>query len=158
MRIAVGSDKSGFTLKEAVKKYLIDSGYQVDDLGTQDVDKAIPFFETAPIVASAVQQGKYDRGILCCGTGMGMSVVANKFKGITASVCESVYSAKMSRAINDANILCMGGWFIADWLGIEMTKAFVNTEFTQDLEEWRKGWLTNAKAKVAELEDKQFGK
>jgi ribose 5-phosphate isomerase B len=156
MRIAIGSDKSGFTLKEAVKKFLVENGYQVDDLGTKNVEKAMPFFEVAPIVASAVQQGKYDRGILCCGTGMGMSVVANKFKGITASVCESVYSAKMCRAVNDANILCMGGWFIADWLGIEMTKTFLNTEFTQDLEEWRKEWLTNAKAKVAEIEEKQF--
>ncbi|MGI6526245.1 MAG: RpiB/LacA/LacB family sugar-phosphate isomerase [Caldicoprobacterales bacterium] len=156
MKIAIGSDKSGFVLKEAVKQYLVDGGYEVDDLGTRDVDQAIPFFEVAPVVASAIQQGKYDKGILCCGTGMGMSVAANKFKGVTAAVCESVYSAKMSRAVNDANILCMGGWLVADWLGIEMAKVFLETRFTQDLEEWRKKWLKSAKTKVAELEDKQF--
>lgn len=156
MRIVIGSDKSGFVLKEAIKTYLLDNGYQVDDLGTQEIDKPIPFFEVAPLVATAIQKGMDDKGILCCGTGMGMSVVANKFKGITAAVCESVYSARLSRAVNDSNILCMGGWLIADWLGVELTKSFLNTNFTQDLEEWRKDWLKNAKNKIMELENIQF--
>ena len=152
MKLAIGSDKSGFTLKEAVKAWLIEQGHEVEDIGTQEMDKPNPFFDVAPLGAEKIQSGEAERGILCCGTGMGMSIVANKFQGISAAVCESVYSAKMSRAVNDANILCMGGWYIADWLGIQMTQAFMNTEFTQDLEEWRKGWLRSAKEKVAEVE------
>lgn len=156
MKIAIGSDKSGFQLKEAVKAYLAENNYECEDLGTLDPEEAMPFFEVAPKVAEAVQSGTAERGILCCGTGMGMSIVANKHKGIVAACCESVYAAKMCRAVNDANILCMGGWLIADWQGIQMTKMFLETEFTQDLEPWRKGWLTNAKAKVIEFEQKQF--
>jgi len=153
MKIAIGSDKSGFALKEAIAKYLRGAGVDFEDLGTLNIEEPQPFFTVAPIVAEAVRGGGFDRGILCCGTGMGMAVVANKHRGITAACCESVYAAKMCRAVNDANVLCMGGWLIAEWLGVEMAKAFLNTEFTQDLEEWRKEWLTNAKAKVAELED-----
>lgn len=156
MKIAIGSDKSGFTLKEAVKAYLLEAGYEVSDLGTTDLEKVKPFTETAPLIAQAIQKGEAEKGILCCGTGMGMSILANKHEGVFAAVCETVYSAKMSRAINDANVLCMGGWLIADWLGVEMAKAFLNTEFTQDLEEWRKGWLTSAKKTVAEFDAGQF--
>jgi len=153
MKIAIGSDKSGFALKEAIIKYLSNNNIDFIDIGTTDIEKSTPFFEVAPKAALVVSTGQADRGILCCGTGMGMSVVANKFKGITAACCESVYAAKMSRAVNDANVLCLGGWLIADWMGIEMVKTFLTTEFTQDLEEWRKDWLINAKRKVAALED-----
>ncbi len=156
MKIVIGSDKSGFPLKEAVKSYLVEQGHQVEDIGTQDMDKPNPFFAVAPLAAKKIQQGEAERGILCCGTGMGMSVVANKFQGITAAVVESVYAAKMCRAINDANILCMGGWLVADWLGIQMTKAFMETAFTQDLESWRQEWLCSAKEQVALLEKDCF--
>ena len=156
MKVVLGSDKSGFPLKEAIKKHLEDKNIPFEDLGTLDMEAPSPFFEVAPKIADAIASGKADRGILCCGTGMGMAVVANKNKGITAAVCESVYTAKMCRAVNDANVLCMGGWLTADWLGLQMTDAFLNTEFTQDLEDWRKDWLKNAKVKVQEFEDKKF--
>ena len=156
MKIAIGADKSGFALKEAVARYLTEVGIAFVDLGTRDTERAVPFFEVAPKVADAVRRSEADRGILCCGTGMGMSVVANKRKGITAACCESVYAAKMCRAVNDANVLCMGGWLIAEWLGVEMVKAFLATEFTQDLEEWRKEWLKNAKNKVMQIENEVF--
>jgi len=156
MKIAIGSDKSGFALKEAIAKYLTEAGIEFTDLGTRDIDSPVPYFEAAPIIARAIQSGEADRGILCCGTGMGMSVVANKHRGISAACCESVYAAKMCRAVNDANVLCMGGWLVGEWLGVEMAKAFLATEFTQDLEEWRKDWLRNAKAKIAIFEEEAF--
>ena len=131
MRVALGSDKSGFLLKEAIKTYLTEQGIEFEDMGT-------------PVVARAVQSGKFDRGILICGTGMGMSLVANKFDGIYAACVESVYGAKMCRAINNANILTMGGWIIGPEMGVEMVKAFLNTGFTQDLEPWRAEFLTKA--------------
>lgn len=156
MKVIIASDKSGFFLKEAVKKALLEQGHTVEDVGTHTPEAPVPYFEGARLVAQAIQSGAGERGILCCGTGMGMSIVANKFKGIYASCCESVYAAKMCRAVNDANILCMGGWLVADWLGVQMTAAFLETGFTQDLEEWRKEWLVNAKSKVQEIEETQF--
>lgn len=157
MKIAVGSDKSGFYLKEAVKKHLLEQGYEVDDLGTRDVEKPMPFFEVAPVVAKKVQSQDYEKAILICGTGMGMAIVANKFKGVYAAVAESVYSAKMCRAINNANILTMGGWITAETMGFDMVDAFLKTEFTQGLEEWRQEFLKNAGAKVTEIENGIYG-
>lgn len=144
MRVALGSDKSGFLLKEAIKTYLTERGIEFEDMGTQDLEHGKPYYEAAPVVARAVQSGKFDRGILICGTGMGMSLVANKFDGIYAACVESVYGAKMCRAINNANILTMGGWIIGPEMGVEMVKAFLNTGFTQDLEPWRAEFLTKA--------------
>ena len=156
MKIAIASDKSDFALKEAIAAYLKEAGIEFVDLGTRDIERPVPFFEAAPIAARAMQSGQADRGILCCGTGMGMAVVANKHRGIYAACCESVYAAKMCRAVNDANVLCMGGWLAADWLGVEMVKAFLATEFMQDLEPWRGPWLQNAKVKIEALEQEAF--
>lgn len=80
MKIVIGSDKSGFSLKEAVKKHLIDAGHMVEDCGTADLDHVKPFFETAPILAEKMQTGEFDRGVLICGTGAGMAIVANKYR------------------------------------------------------------------------------
>ena len=157
MKLAIGSDKSGFALKEAIKAYLQSENIAVDDLGTTDLDHVKPYYVVAFTVAPLIQNGTYDRAILICGTGAGVSIVSNKFKGVYAVACESLYAAKMCRAINDANIMCMGGWLIAPEMGIEMTKAFLGTDFLQDLEEWRKEWLTNAKREVQNLEDKIYG-
>ncbi|MBR6313134.1 MAG: RpiB/LacA/LacB family sugar-phosphate isomerase [Clostridia bacterium] len=153
MKLAIGSDKSGFNLKESIKAYLTEQGVAFDDLGTTDLDHVKPYYVVASTVAPLVQNGTYDRAILICGTGAGVSVVSNKYKGVYAVACESLYAAKMCRAINDANILCMGGWIVAPEMGIEMTKAFLGTDFLQDLEEWRQAFLTNAKGEVKKVED-----
>ena len=108
MKIAIGSDKSGFGLKEAIKADLLENKeYEVVDLGTQSLDEVHPFYQVASDVAPKVQDGTYDRAILICGTGAGMNIVANKYQDVHAVVCESVYTAKMARAINNAQILCM---------------------------------------------------
>lgn len=153
MKLAIGSDKSGFSLKEAVKEYLAGRGIQADDLGTLDPEQPKPYFEVASTVAPLVQNGTYDRAILICGTGMGMAVVANKYQGVYAAVCESTYAAEKCRAINDANILTMGGWMIGEQLGCSMAERFLETGFTQGLEEWRQAFLTNAREKVKEIEE-----
>jgi len=157
MKIAIGSDKSGFALKEAVKQYLLANGHSVDDFGTQNMENGVPFFEVAPMVARKIQAKEYERAILICGTGMGMAIVANKFKGVYAAVAESVYSAQKCRAINNANILTMGGWITAETMAFDMVNAFLTTEFTQGLEEWRQEFLTKAAQKVAQIETETFG-
>ena len=157
MKIAIGSDKSGFAVKEAVKAWLAENGYAADDLGTVDLSDVHPYYRVASEVAPKVQDGSYEKAVLICGTGAGMSVVANKFKGVHAVACEGVYSAKMARAINNANVLCMGGWIVGAEMAIEMVKAFLNTAWCQDLEDWRAVNMHKFAAKVAEIEDGIYG-
>lgn len=157
-KLFIGSDKSGFLLKEAIKEYLIENKYDFDDIGTLDVENAYPYYEVAHKGATAIQRGEYERGILICGTGMGMSIVGNKHEGVHAAACESVYAAEKCRAINDANVLCMGGWLIAPIMGVQMTDTFLNTEFTQNLEEWRANNLRKFKVQVNEIEKNSFHK
>ena len=156
MRIAIGSDKSGFNLKEAIKAHLIKLGHVVSDVGTQDMEHGMPYVDVAPKVAELIQNNEYDRGILCCGTGMGMAIVANKYKGVYAAVVESVYAARKCRILNNANILTMGGWVIAPEMGIEMIDAFLDTDFTQDVDDFRRDFLNTSFKKFGELEEKIY--
>lgn len=156
MKVVIGSDKSGFVLKEAVKAYLKEQQYDFFEIGTTDPRSPVPFFEVAPQAAELIQAGEADKGILICGTGMGMAQVANKYRSIRAACVESVYAARMCRAINDSNMLCMGGWLIGAEMGIEMSKVFLETEFTQGLEEWRQKHLENAKKQFAALEGRIY--
>lgn len=158
MKIAMGSDKSGYYLKESVKKYLTEKSHTVEDFGTKDFEKGIPYYEVAPLVAKKIQKGEFEKGILICGTGMGMAIVANKFKGVYAAPVESLYGAIKCRAINNANILTMGGWIIAENMAFEMVDAFLSTEFTQGLEEWRQEFLKKAAVKVSEIENEIYRK
>lgn len=158
MKIAIGSDKSGFAVKEAIKAFLTEQGADFADLGTTDLEHVHPYYEVAGTVAPLVQSREYDRAILICGTGAGMNVVSNKFKGVYAVACEGVYSAKMARAINNANILCMGGWIVGPEMAIEMVKAFLTTEWCQDLEDWRKENMKRFSVQVKAIEDNIYGK
>ena len=155
-KIVIGSDKSGYDLRLTLEKHLSEKGYELSVYGPKDENEAVPFYEVAPRAAKEIQNGNAELGILICGTGMGMSQVANKYKGIRAACVESAYAAKMCRVINDSNILCMGGWMIAPTLGIEMVDAFLNARFTVGVEEWRKAWLENAKAEFGKLEDEIY--
>ena len=157
MKLAIGSDKSGFAVKEAVKAYLLENGYETDDLGTVDLNQVHPYYQVASEVAPQVRDGSYDKAILICGTGAGMCVVANKFKGVHAVACESLYAAKMARAINNANVLCMGGWIVGPEMAIEMVKAFLTTDWCQDLEDWRAVNMHKFAAQVAAIEDGIYG-
>ena len=157
MKLAIGSDKSGFPVKEAVKSWLGENGIEFDDLWTVDLNEVHPYYQVASEVAPLVQNGSYEKAVLICGTGAGMSVVANKFKGVHAVACEGVYSAKMARAINNANVLCMGGWIVGPEMAIEMVRAFLNTAWCQDLEDWRAVNMHKFAAKVAEIEDGIYG-
>ena len=155
--IVIGSDKSGYALKEQLKQYLDSEGIKYIEVGTTDVENPKPFFVTAPEAVNSILSGEAEKAILICGTGMGMAQVSGKFKGIRSACVESTYAARMCRAVNNSNVLCLGGWFIAPELGIEMCKEFMRTEHTEGLEEWRKGWLKNALEEVNALEDRIFG-
>ena len=153
MKLIIGSDKSGFILKEVIKGWLQSENIPYREIGTLNPEQGVPFFKVAPEAVKAIQAGEAEQAILICGTGMGMSQVANCYKGMRAACVESVYAARMCRAINDSNILCMGGWVIGPEMGLEMAKVFLKTGFTEGLEAWRKEFLEGARKEFAALED-----
>lgn len=157
-KIIIGSDLSGFQLKEAVKEYLQSEGYTITDVGVVDEDKPAPFYVVGKAVAEKITDQTFERGIAICGTGMGMSLTANKFEGVRAAAVESLLATEKCRAINDANVLCMGGWLVAPFLGVEMAKTFLNTGFTENLEDWRAEKLKVAKVEFDKIEAESFSK
>ncbi|EDP74951.1 ribose 5-phosphate isomerase B [Hydrogenivirga sp. 128-5-R1-1] len=128
MKIAVGSDHAGFPLKERIKEFLLEEGHEVIDFGTTSEESThYPLF--ARDVSLAVQSGEADRGILVCGTGIGMSITANKFRGIRAALCFNEYMARMSRLHNDANVLCLGDRVIGEDLALAIVEVWLKTPF-----------------------------
>lgn len=156
MKIVIGSDKAGFALKESIKAQLVSGGHEVTDVGTTDIESPRPHTVTAPAAAEKIQSGAAERGILICGTGMGMSIAANKNKGIYAAVCESLYAAGYSRKINDANILCMGAFIVGESMAKEMVELFVSTGFVENFEPWRVEFLTGQQEILKQHEGEVF--
>ena len=149
MKIALGCDHGGFNLKEPLIKYLEKKGYEYKDFGTFS-DKSTDYIDYAVPVCEAVVNKECDYGILICGTGIGMSISANKVKGIRCGHCHDVFSAKMTRAHNDANVLAFGERVIGAGLMLEIVDAFLTTPFS--FEERH----VNRINKIKELEEKNF--
>lgn len=155
-RVAIASDKSGFPLKTAITEYLQSrDDVEVIDFGLNSADEVQPYDAQAPKVARAIQKGEADRGVLICGTGQGMAIVANKHKGIYAIVADTVFAASRGRVINNANVVTMGGWITAPILGVEIVKAWLDLEFTETMED-RAEWLQGAYDRVQKLEAENF--
>ncbi len=129
MKIAIGSDHGGFEMKEAVKKHLLERGFEVDDCGTYDLSSCdYPQFGKA--VAKKVASGDAEKGVVVCTTGIGISITANKVKGIRCALCSEPLSAKMTRLHNDANVLALGGKMIGENLAMEIVDTFFDTPFS----------------------------
>lgn len=128
LKIAVASDHGGFCLKEEIKGYLLSKGYEVVDFGA-DSGESVDYPAFGKIAAVAVSSGEADKGIICCGTGVGISMAANKVKGIRCAVVSDTFSAKMSRAHNDANMLSLGERVVGKGLALEIVEAWLSTEF-----------------------------
>lgn len=127
MKIALGADSAGFAMKEKIKAHLTERGFEAIDCGAHN-DASSHYPEFAYKVATCVSEKSADFGILVCGTGIGMSIAANKVTGVRASVCSEHYSAKYTRLHNDANVLCLGARVIGEGLAIELVDIFLNTE------------------------------
>ena len=127
-RIIMGSDHAGFGLKLKVKAHLEARGFEVMDVGTHTTDSC-NYTVYADALCKAIAAGEADLGILVCGTGIGMSMAANKHKGIRAACCENTFSARMTRMHNDANVLCFGERVIGYGLACDMADLFVDTPF-----------------------------
>ena len=127
--IALASDHGGFDLKEAVKKHLEERGLEVKDFGTYE-NKSCDYPVYGRAVAESVASGESEKGIVICTTGLGISMTANKVKGIRCAVCSDTVSAKLTRLHNDANVLSMGAGIIGENLAISIVDTFLDTEFS----------------------------
>ena len=127
-KIVIGSDHTGYELKLKVIDHLEERGILVVDVGSDSVDRCdYPVYADA--LCKKIQLGECELGILVCGTGIGMSIAANKHAGIRAACCSDIYSAKLTRKHNDANVLCFGARVIGEGLAFELTDAFVDTDY-----------------------------
>ncbi|MBQ3428103.1 MAG: ribose 5-phosphate isomerase B [Clostridia bacterium] len=126
--LAIGSDHGGFELKEHIKKHLEENGIEYKDYGTYS-EESVDYPDCAEPVCLAVLNGEAERGILICGTGIGISVSANKFDGIRAALCSDVYSATMAKEHNDANIICLGGRVTGRELAFMIVDSWYNADF-----------------------------
>ena len=140
MIIAVASDHGGFALKDIVKIHLLERGFKVVDLGT-DSEASVDYPVYGKACGEAVASGKADIGIVVCGTGIGISIAANKVKGIRCGLCTSVEMAKLTKQHNNANILALGGRTTAPELAVEIVDAWLDTEFEGGRHERRTAML-----------------
>jgi ribose 5-phosphate isomerase B len=154
----IGNDHGGYRLKLVVVKHLVARGIEVEDIGT-DSEEIVRYPYYAAQVARAVGTGAVDRGILICSTGIGMSIVANRFRGVRASLCTSTYMGRMTRAHNDSNLLCLGGKITGDFEALDILQAWLDTPYEggrhdislgliEDMEEtitFDKGWQPSTK-------------
>ena len=146
MKIAIGCDHGALALKESVKKVLAELGMEIDDVGTYTED-SVDYPDVAEQVCGKVVSGEAERGIVLCGTGIGISIAANKIKGIRCALCSEAYSARMARAHNDANVLALGGRVLGVGLAGEIVRAFFAQDFEGGRHERRVG-------KIMALENK----
>lgn len=128
MKIAIGSDHAGLALKDEMVSLLRDMGADVTDMGT-DTPESVDYPDFGDKVSSAVSKGEMDRGVLICGTGIGMSIVANKHRNVRAALCSEPFSARMSRLHNDANILVLGGRVVGSELAKDIARVWMETPF-----------------------------
>ena len=154
MKIIMGADPAGFDLKNAIKEDLLARGYDVFDYNP---DAPVLFQEAARAVAKGVQSKEYDRGIAICGTGMGVSIICNKHRGVYAALCESIYQARRSKTVNNTNVLCMGGFLIGHELGREMARAWLEAEHMVGLDPETAKIVAKEFDELVEFEKEAYG-
>jgi ribose 5-phosphate isomerase B len=126
--IALGADHAGWPLKEVVKAWLSDRGHEILDFGTHTAD-SVDYPDYATLVADAVSSGRAERGVLVCGTGIGMAIAANKVPGVRAASCADTHTARMAREHNDTNVLALGARLIGNETAIEVARVWLETPF-----------------------------
>ncbi len=128
MRIAIGSDHGGYPIKNAVIEAISESGHEIVDFGT-DSEESVDYPEYVEKVGQVIQSGKVDRGILLCGSGVGVCIAANKMLGVYASICHDIYTAKQAVEHDNINVLCLGGRIIESELTKQLVKEFLGARF-----------------------------
>ncbi len=149
MRIAIGSDENGYEMKEAIKKHLLEIGAEYEDFGCGRNEKVL-YPEIANKLAVSIMEGKHKRGVLICGTGLGMAITANKVPGVRAATCHDVYSAERARKSNNAQIITFGAQVIGTVLAIKLLDAWLDSEFA--------GGRSQPKVDLMEAIDRKYRK
>jgi ribose 5-phosphate isomerase B len=155
MKIGLGADPFGLELKEVVKQHVLALGHECVDLGGT-TDEARPYYDIAHELAKKVGAGEWDRGILVCGTGMGMAIIANKHPQVYAAVCEDPSAAAKARSINNANVLTMGGMVTAPYKAREIIDAFLATGFKDGWDEEVQAFLDRSMVEIHRIESQEF--
>lgn len=145
MRVVLGADHGGFQLKAAIRTWLEELGIEYEDCGTHSAD-SVDYPDYARVVAQKVASGEFDRGILVCGTGIGMSIAANKVPGVRAALCHDVFSAQATREHNDSNVLCLGERVIGPGHARLIVETWLRTPFSG-------GRHAQRIAKIGDMED-----
>lgn len=156
MKIALGAERFGFELKEVISEHLKNQGHEIIDFGMYDLDHRLSYVYVSDCVANAVVDGKADRGIVFCSSGMGVAIVANKHKGIHCALVETPKTARLCREINDANVMAIGGSIVDPETACEMVDLFMTTEFGSDGDEARAKLLRSLIADVKAVEERNF--
>ena len=150
MKICISADHGGFELKNLLIQHINDLGFEVDDLGEKINNPEDDYPDTTEVVAKSISNNTYEKGIVLCGSGVGASVVANKFKNVRAAICHDLYSASQGVEHDDMNILCLGGRIISEALAKDIVKEFINAKF-QSQERF-----SRRKKKIENIENRNF--
>lgn len=145
--IAIGSDHAGYDLKKEIISYLAEKGYKTKDFGTDCKDTSVDYPDFGLLVAEAIRRGECEKGIIVCGTGIGISISANKVPGIRAALCTNCYMARMSREHNDSNVLALGSRVLGTGLALDIVDTWLKTDFKEDRHKRRVDKITGIEKK-----------
>jgi len=154
MKVVIGADGGGFKLKTAIKEDLLKKGFELFDVNP---NAPILFYEAAKEVAKRVQSKEFERGIVICGTGMGVSIIANKHKGVYAALVECEYTARRSKVVNNTNVLCLGGMVLGEPMGIAIANSWLNAKYMEGLDEDTIKIVKNEFNNLVEFENEVYG-
>lgn len=157
MKIAVGADPFGMALRDVVKTHLEANGHRCIDLGGTSENER-PYYEVADDLGGRISKGEFDVGVLVCGTGMGMAIIANKHRGVYAAVCEDASTAVRARSINNANVLTLGAMVTAEFKAKEIVDSFLATSFKSGWSADIQSFLDESMVRVAEIESRRLAK
>ena len=156
MKVVLSSEFTAFSLKNLIFNHLVQQGHEVMDVGQTSEEEKILYPEAAARLAKTIQSGQAEKGILVCGTGAGVSIVANKFKGVYAVACESIFTARKIPIINHANVLALGSNVVGPGNAFSMIDIFLESTFALDETEERKEFLEGMFCSVKEIENENF--
>jgi ribose 5-phosphate isomerase B len=155
-KIVIGCTRAGLALKKELIIHLENRGFQVDDVGMKENGEFVPYHKAAAYVARNVSEKKYDRGIIICGTGAGSVITAAKFKGVYPVHVFNTFTAQQAKAVNNCNVLVFGEWLTPAKHACQLVDAWLETQFTDGVDDDWKIFLTNCVKEIGELENEQF--
>ncbi|OAV73860.1 Ribose-5-phosphate isomerase B [Bacteroidales bacterium Barb7] len=155
-KIVIGSTRAGLTLKKDLITYLESKGFQVDDVGMKEGEEFVPYHKAAAAVARGISKKEYNRGVIICGTGVGSVITAAKFKGVYPVHLVNTFTAQQAKAVNNCNVIVFGEWLTPPKHAFQLVDAWLETEFTDGVDDDWKLFLKNCVKEIGEIEDEQF--